>query len=227
MPTDSLWKMSRPEIIFVLGLQKTGLGSLAAMFEKAGYYRTRSRKASHIRNEVLRNVTSGEQPKLDSYFSNDTLFVDWPAPLLYRDAYERFGPRARYILSMRSSAQKWLDSLKTHSLTFQPKQNKHQQIYGHKYPHGHEEEHIAYYERHNEAVQTFFYGGPAAELYCEVCVEDRSSVLNMLRFLDLEGQGLENIHTNSGKERLKKFSLRKKYNSYILKMRNALKRAEG
>lgn len=211
--------MSRPEIIFVLGLQKTGLGSLATMFEKAGYRRTRSRRASHVRNRTLENVLIGKEPDLGEYFSGDTLFVDWPAPLLYKDAYQRFGGRARYILSVRSSPAKWVESLKTHSLTFQPRQRKHQIIYGFKYPHGYEKEHAAYYDKHNEAARNFFASQNADDFFCEVLIEDTSSVRNMLKFLCLEDLELKHEHTNTGQARLSEFSIRKKYNNSILKVK--------
>jgi hypothetical protein len=210
--------MSRPEIIFVLGLQKTGLGSLAMMFEKFGYYRTRSRRASRVRNQTLKEVIGGQQPDLNAYFSDDTLFIDWPAPLLYKEAYRRFGDRARFILSMRSSPDKWVESLKTHSLTFQPGQNKHQIIYGFKYPHGHEQEHINYYEQHKEDVRKFFATQGVDHLFCEVCIEDTSSVKDMMRFLGFENVEFNHEHTNTGKHRLEKFFIRKKYNNFVIKI---------
>jgi hypothetical protein len=216
--------VSRPEVIFVLGLQKTGLGSLAMMFEKAGYFRTRSRLASRGRKRILQDVIAGKQPDLEPYFSGDTLFVDWPAPLLYRQAYQRFGDRARYILSMRSSPDKWIKSLKTHSLTFQPTQSKHQLIYGSKYPHGREQEHIDYYNSHVEAARNFFGHEKANDLFCEVLIEDASSVSNMLKFLRLEEADLKHEHANTGQARLEKFSIRKKYNGFVLKADQYLSR---
>lgn len=210
--------MPRPEIIFVLGLQKTGLGSLATMFEKVGYYRTRSRRASQVRNRTLKEVIAGKQPDLNTYFSGDTLFIDWPAPLLYKEAYQRFGDRARFILSMRSSPDKWVESLKTHSLSFQPKQNKHQIIYGFKYPRGHEKEHIDFYKKHNEEARKFFANQGTNDLFCEVCIEDTSSVQEMMRFLSLEDLEFSHEHTNTGKYRMKKFFIRKKYNNFVIKI---------
>jgi hypothetical protein len=216
--------MSRPEIIFMLGLQKTGLGSLAMMLEKAGYYRTRSRAVSRTRKRILQDIASGKQPDLDAYFSGDTLFVDWPAPLLYTQAYQRFGLRARYVLSTRSSPEKWLKSLKTHSLTFQPRQGKHQIIYGSKYPHGHEQEHIDYYNKHNEKARNFFASQAVSDVFYEVTIEDASSVHNLFEFLNFEDLGLEHEHANTGQARLEKFSIRTKYNNFILQMQNILNR---
>jgi hypothetical protein len=209
--------VSRPEIIFAFGLQKTGLGSLAMMFEKAGYYRTRSRLASRERKRILQEIAAEKQPNLDAYFAKDTLFIDWPAPLLYRQAYQKFGGRARYILSLRSSPDKWIESLKTHSLTFQPRQSKHQIIYGSKYPQGHEKEHIDYYNEHNESARKFFANQNAGGLFCEVLIEDASSVRNMLTFLNLQDLDLAHEHANTGQARLEKFSIRKKYNNFVLK----------
>jgi hypothetical protein len=210
--------VSRPEIIFAFGLQKTGLGSLAIMFEKAGYCRTRSRLASRERKRILREITAEKQPNLDVYFADDTLFIDWPAPLLYRQAYQKFGDRARYILSLRSSPDKWIDSLKTHSLTFQPRHGKHQIIYGSKYPQGRENEHIDYYNEHNELARNFFSSQNAGGLFCEVLIEDTSSVQNMLSFLNLQDFDLAHEHANTGQARLQKFSIRKKYNNFVLKV---------
>jgi hypothetical protein len=208
--------MSRPEIVYIAGLQKTGLGSLATMLEKAGYYRTRTSRASKLRNKILKDVLSNGKPDLRAYFATDTLFVDWPAPLLYKEAFFHFGERAKYILSVRSSPEKWLNSLKTHSLTFSPGQWKHQLIYGAKYPHGHEEQHIEYYLNHIESVKAFFEGRDASHLLDEVCIEDEVSAKEMLRNIGItEGEiALEKV--NTGEQRLEKFSMRKIYNGLIL-----------
>ncbi len=210
--------MERPEIIYVLGLQKTGLGSLAIMFGKAGYTRSRSRRLSRMRKRILREVLTGNSPSLDEYFAGDTLFNDWPAPLLYKEAYRRFGDRARYILSTRSSPEKWVNSLITHSLTFSAGQRKHQLIYGSKYPHGREKEHIEFYNNHIRKVREFFAEQGAQHLLCEVTIEDEGSVQKMLRALGLENVGLAHEHRNTGKERLEKFSSRKIYNSLLVRM---------
>jgi hypothetical protein len=119
---------------------------------------------------------------------------------------------------MRSSPDKWINSLKTHSLSFQPKHNKHQIIYGFKYPHGHEQEHIDFYERHNEEAREFFRSQSANDLFCEVCIEDTASVQGMMRFLGLGDLQFTHEHTNTGKHRMKKFFIRKQYNNFVLKI---------
>jgi Sulfotransferase domain len=215
--------MSRPEIIYIVGLQKTGIGSLSTMFSKAGYKRTRTRKHSRMLKRILMERLTGKSPNLDLYFAGDTLFADWPAPFLYREAYERFGDRARYILSMRSSPEKWLDSLKTHSLTFSAGQSKHQLIYGSKYPDGREKEHIDYYNNHIKEVRKFFSEKHANHLLCETCIEDEASVQKMLEKLELGDADLSREHRNTGKARLEKFSTRKVYNSLMIRMINSFR----
>ena len=215
--------MSRPEIIYMVGLQKTGLSSLATMFSKAGYKRTRTRQHSRMLKRILMERLTGKSPNLDEYFTGDTLFADWPAPLLCREAYEHFGDRARYILSMRSSPEKWLDSLKTHSLTFSAGQSKHQLIYGAKYPHGREKEHIDYYNNHLSNIRRFFSENNAGHLLCEVCIENEELVRNLLERLGLPDADLSHEHRNKGKERLEKFSTRRVYNSVMIRMMNAFR----
>lgn len=210
--------MTRPEIIYVVGLQKTGLGSLNAMFARAGYKRSRGRDVSRENKRVLRDYIDRKSPNADTYFRNDTLFVDWPAPLFYKEAFHRFGDRARFILSLRSSPEKWINSLKTHSLTVQPWRSKHRLIYGYRRPHGREKEHIEYYNNHAASVRKFFADNDAMHLLCEVCVEEPASVDRMLEKLSLSDAGLAHEHRNTGRERVEKFAMRTIYNRVAIRL---------
>jgi hypothetical protein len=83
-------------------------------------------------------------------------FEDWPWPLLYKQLYTLYKNDAVYVLTTRITGSVWLQSLKNHCLNTDPDRPMRTLVYGYKYPHGYETEHLAFYENHNTNVRNFF-----------------------------------------------------------------------
>jgi hypothetical protein len=68
-------------------------------------------------------------------------------------------PDAKFVLTERSSPQKWIDSLKNHSERSGTERVR-EIAYGHPMPHGHEDELMAFYAAHGRAVREHFVDRP-------------------------------------------------------------------
>jgi len=110
-------------------------------------------------------------------------FEDWPWPLMYRQVFEKYGETARYVLTRRSSAQAWLESLKAHTLITNPQNNPRKKIFGFDYPHGAEGQHIAFYENHLAEVRKYFADQNASQVLYEVCWEEGGGWQQICDFL--------------------------------------------
>jgi hypothetical protein len=67
-------------------------------------------------------------------------------------------------------------------LTTDPDRPMRPVIYGYKYPHGYEREHLEFYERHNRQVREFF-ARRAPQLLLEVCWENGDGWEVLCKFL--------------------------------------------
>jgi hypothetical protein len=169
----------RPKVIGV-GLNKTGTKTLQRALSILGY-----RTLASCDRGLLAAYRQGDpEPALASVRDNE-LCEDWPYPLMYREIFDRFGMGARYVLTMRSSAGVWLDSLKAHSLRTDPEVHCRALAYGFAYPHGAESEHLAIYERHQREVAAFFSQRRASSALLRVCWEDGDGWEALCPFLGL------------------------------------------
>ena len=199
------------EKIFGVGLPKTGLTSLVAAMRLLGY------------------KSSGRQYKLSALFFkeryNDILkvydeydfLVDHPTFLMYKLAFERYGKRSKYILTLRKDPQTWFESLKRHQRYAHPIRNKHHRTFGRFYPHGFDAEHIAYYESHQEEVIRFFKENGALDRLLVICVEEPKSFQKLIEFLEVETEMTKFPHENKSVIRTPSLSNRFKlrYNGII------------
>ena len=97
--------------IFGIGLNKTGTTTLAKCLDVLG-----CGKHVSCRGDLLAKFREGSLNEIFSVIDQNNTFEDWPWPLMYRELFFRYGDSARYILTKRSSANVWLESLKRHSL---------------------------------------------------------------------------------------------------------------
>jgi hypothetical protein len=178
--------------VFGIGLNKTGTTTLGRCLSRLGF--------SHesCRHDLLDCYRAGD---LDSIFKNIDqfdAFEDWPYPLMYRELFDRFGDRARYVLTTRSSPERWLNSLKSHSLRTPPDRHCRRAAYGYDYPHGRESEHLAFYEQHNQSVRDFFRERSAEHLLLEVCWETGDDWTRLCAFLGFPVPRKPFPHANKG-----------------------------
>jgi len=124
--------------VFGIGLNKTGTTTLGVCLKTLGF-----RHAPYDR-ELLYQIKAGDFAGVHEVADSYDSFEDWPWPLIYRELDARY-PDARFVLTERISVDRWLDSLKNHSVRAGTPRVR-ELVYGHPMPHGHDAEHIAFYQ---------------------------------------------------------------------------------
>ncbi len=183
--------MSKPFKVFGIGLNKTGTTSLKIAFRRLGF--DHSKREAHLAKSWLAGDIAAIFEEADKHES----FEDWPWPLAYRELYDRYGDSARYILTTRASGEKWVKSLQKHAeRTAGARLRK--AIYGYEFPHGVEAEHIAFYDRHNADIRTFFADKP--NVFADFCWENGDGWIELCRFLNEPMPRKPFPHGNAGKD---------------------------
>lgn len=170
-------KKCGPRKVFCIGLQKTGTTTFQQCMETLGY--------DHKGNspEVFHDWRRGNKASLRNVIEKYDSFDDVPYFVLYREIFDLCGKDALYVLTLRSSAQTWVDSMKSHAMQSRPWTSNFENIYGHAYPHGYEEEFADYYEAHRNGVLAFFREQGALENLCELCWETGDGWQQLCGFL--------------------------------------------
>jgi hypothetical protein len=199
------------EKVFGIGLPKTRLTSLLAAMDSFGY-RTRGR--SHTLSELF---YQGRYEEILEVYDDFDFIIDQPTCFMYKLAFERYGKKAKYILSLRSNPQVWFESLKRHQRYAHPVKNKHRRWLGRYYLHGFDAEHIAYYEAHSNEVVRFFKEKNALDCLLVICVEESGSFQRLIDFLDIETDMREFPHENKSVTRTPTLSNRfkRRYNEIV------------
>ena len=158
-----------------VGLNKTGTKTLAACLTRWGY------------DHFTFDLTSFQQYRRGDYESLWTTmraydsFEDWPWPLMYKEIDAQF-PGSRFILTVRKSPEVWFASLCKMAIRLGSLTDFEQYIYGYAIPHGHKDEHIQFYDAHNQAVENYFSERP--EQLLKVCWETGDGWEELANFLD-------------------------------------------
>jgi hypothetical protein len=155
--------LTKPYKVVVVGLSKTGTSTLKVMLSGLGYTVCGPRK------DLLTRVRAGDIAAIDPVLDQYDAFEDWPWPLTYRYVLERYGDRAKFILSTRGSFEQWYTSLIKHGRSSSPFRGMYP-TYGYYRPDGREAEFRKIYETHNEDVRQFFASRPAQCV--EFCLEN-------------------------------------------------------
>ena len=146
MPSAPDARMVPDRKVFVVGLSKTGTSTLKEMLTTLGYHVCGPRK------ELLAQVRAGNvgavDPTLDAYDA----FEDWPWPLVYRHADEKYGAKARFILTRRKDAETWFRSVENHGLGTSPLKSM-RDAYGHYRPFGRKTAFVKTYEEHRGPIR--------------------------------------------------------------------------
>lgn len=179
--------------IFGIGLNKTGTTTLAKCLEMLGF-----EKHLSCRNDLLEKYRLGNIEEVLKVADDYRTFEDWPWPLIYKELYDRYRESALFILTVRKSPDKWVESLKNHSLRTHPVHHSRRLAYGYDYPHGFEEEHKLMYENHNVEVRHFFQTRGAGHQLLELCWEAGDGWKKLCEFLALPVPDVPLPHENSG-----------------------------
>lgn len=176
--------------VFGIGLNKTGTTTLGMCLKQLGF------KHLSCRRDLLLAYRENRLSEIFAIIDQYESFEDWPYPLMYRELLNRYGSTAKFILTTRSSPAVWLDSLKSHALRTDPDNHCRLLAYGHNYPHGQEQQHIDFYNNHNQAVREFFSERGASSQLAEMCWEAGHGWIELCSFLALDVPAVEFAHAN-------------------------------
>ena len=172
-----------------VGLNKTGTKTLRQYLERWGFnHRSYDLDSFNRYRAGDIEYLLGEMSRFDS-------FEDWPWPLLYSEADERF-PGSKFVLTVRSSGDAWFRSLCKMAVRMGPLQDFEEHIYGYAMPQGHKQEHLDFYADHNEAVTRHFADRP--EQLLTICWEDGDGPEKLAEFLQLDAVPGPPAHVNRG-----------------------------
>jgi hypothetical protein len=146
--------------VFGVGWAKTGTTTLGACFETLGL--------RHVgqRLDLVPHLEAGDHGSLLSAAATGDAFEDWPWILMWRELDHAF-PGSRFVLTRRDP-ERWLASYRnmlarpgfeTDELT-----RIRRVLYGLPFPHVTDDQLVARYLRHNDAVVAHFRGRPEALL---------------------------------------------------------------
>jgi hypothetical protein len=166
--------------VFGIGLQKTGLTSVLRLMQGLGI-KARGADIRQKRNFCKQN----DYDAVLKYYDTADFFCDWPTPLMYRAIWKKYGDKALFILTIRKDSRAWFESLKRHNAYAHPFKNKHHWVFGRYYPHGFDEEHISYYERHIQDVLRFFEQRGASKQLLVLRVDEPQAVSKLADFLGI------------------------------------------
>jgi len=170
--------LTKPYKVFGIGFNRTGTSSLKLALRRLGYNVL-------TRNGPFVKRYGNEQAKwILNHIDDWDGFQDWPWPMLYPELLDHFGDEARFILTRRSSPEKWVSSLKTHSERTNPVNHQRRIMLGYDYPHGLEAEHIALYEAHLKQVRMHFKAAGKDHLLIELCWEEGDGWPELCGFLN-------------------------------------------
>lgn len=159
--------------IIGVGFSKTGTTSLRECFREFGL------NFIGFEADLTKQVVAGEiAPAIEALAAYEAA-ANWPWPFIYREIDAAF-PGSRFILTVRRDGPTWLRSL-VKQAEKKPRSEYREWVYGHRNPVGHEDELIAQYETHNDAVRRHFSDRP--EQFLEVCWETGSGWPELCEFL--------------------------------------------
>ncbi|MEB3265588.1 MAG: sulfotransferase [Cyanobacteriota bacterium] len=177
--------------VFGIGLNKTGTTTLQECGKILGY------RCSSCDRSLLDDVaTRGDLSRVQRVVDQHDFFEDWPWPLIYRQL-DHLYPGSKFILTVRQSTDTWLRSLRSHALRTSPRRHCRKLAYGYNYPQGHEQEHLDFYERHNQEVRTYFQNRPND--FIELCWENGDGFKELCTFLGCDIPQVPFPHANSAR----------------------------
>jgi hypothetical protein len=175
---------------FGIGLKKTGTTTLGDYFEACGI------KRFYGGNVVLtHHVLRGNLDPLDDVLERFNGFEDDPWFMIYEHLYKKY-PDAKFILTLRSTPEKWLMSCIKHSQNY-GMQYPFKQVFGYQSAKGREREYLDAYERHNRSVENFF--ADKTVQFLKVCFDEEGAHDKLVRFLGKQPNEVSKIWSNSAK----------------------------
>ena len=170
-----------------VGLNKTGTKALGHYLKQWGLqHKTYDLDAFNL-------YRAGRIKELLEMMQQYDSFEDWPWALMFREIDSNF-PNARFVLTVRRSPEVWYRSLCKMAVRMGPLHQFEQHIYGYAMPQGHRDEHLQFYQEHNQAVTEHFRGRPATLL--KICWETGDHPQKLADFLGLNVPETSPQHIN-------------------------------
>lgn len=186
--------MSKRYKVFGIGLNKTGTTSLRQALTALGY------RHHPYRPILVRALAKGRMDPILAAAEAYESFEDWPWPLVWRQLDAHFGDTARFVLTRRTNADVWLQSLKAHSERTAGAGYARRLAYGHAYPHGQEAAHLGVYEAHLAALRVHFAAPDRKHRFVELCWEEGHGWRELCTFLGEPTPSMPFPHANARSE---------------------------
>lgn len=171
----SYFTRRRSPKVFGIGTIKTGTTSLGKALEIMGFNHSNS-----DREYLLRCLGNSNLKPIFKYADRYDSFEDWPWPMLYKEMEQHY-PNSRFILTLRSDEQVWLQSVVKHAKWVGPTYGR-ALFFDYSTPLGHEQAYLDAYRRHVEEVREYFAQRPGKLL--EICWEKGHGWHELCAFLE-------------------------------------------
>lgn len=166
---------SKPKVLG-LGLSKTGTTSLGKALRHLGYSNHSFTTALHER------WFAGDLAAIFAVTDSYDCVEDWPFLALYRELMDRYGASARYVLTLRSTPEVWIESVIAHAERISPEHAVHRRMaFGYDNPRHFRAEYLAYYERHNAGVRAAIDERGLHHCFTELCWERGDGWIELCR----------------------------------------------
>jgi hypothetical protein len=174
---------------FGIGVKKTSTTTLGDYFEACGIKRFYGGSVS-----LTQHFLKGNTRALDEIIEKYDGFEDAPWFMAYEYLYQKH-PDAKFILTVRSTPDKWLKSCFKHCQNY-GMQYPFKQVFGYHSPKGREKEYLEAYTSHNQQVENFFADKPGQ--FLKVCFEEETAHNQIVQFLGQNSDDIRKIWSNSG-----------------------------
>lgn len=161
------------EKVFGIGISKTGTTSLGWCLKKLGYQHT------GVNEDLTRSLMSNNWEPILQVVERYNAFEDFPWPLIYQEMDIKY-PGSKFILTTRISSEVWFKSLLKHAERTGPTEHR-KLVYGYEMPHKFKQEHISFYEQHNQTAREYF--KKRKHDFLEVCWEKGDAWEKICTFL--------------------------------------------
>lgn len=176
--------------VFGIGLNKTGTSSLRVALELLGY------RVCGPRKDLLKAMRKGDFSGFDPVVEAFDAFEDVPWPLAFEYLYGRYGSNSKFVLTTRSSPERWFRSIENHARTSGLMSQTWLLTYGTYRPFGRERAYIEFYESHNARVRDFFARRGEQHRLLELCFEQGQTWRELCTFLGEPVPDLPFPHAN-------------------------------
>lgn len=180
-------------VVFCVGLARTGTTTFGDACESLGFTRSgwEERQNCHPSLQRIKAWKRGDIDYLVDVASGYDVLEDLPWPLVYREMAEAF-PDAKFALTRRRTAQKWLESQTAHMETLTAP-GMYRRIFGSGRPAENPDLYLAHYERHLREVRAHF---SSTERFAEFCWEEGDGWPQLCDFLGVPVPETQFPHSN-------------------------------